>query len=1010
MCIRIQVVTLQGGNIGKQSATKYGLRLKTNNTTVTPNIYAPNFPGESGLLYPTYNNAPDTAFIFVDGVLQDSSTYSFTFQDFSADGVTWDTALNFTGSISGNVDVILQYTNVPITGADQFETYIINSDYLQTLKTFFDIEDTGEVIYEGLESSFDNPQAVSFNINEIKQKQSDGNLINVVGLGTLDLFKDIDIAEYVSSEVGFYEKDSKHLIASLSDTTDFVNLESYTGTIRGGAAVDLAVFETEPRESALDLFFESATSDTTDGLISDLNEAAGEEFTCADASLTGFAVAQDGTITAPTASLGTIDSITYIDATGSPAAYPSSISVDTVRTARVFITPPASGYSNSGGDDITCTINATQPLTPDPGDPVPPLEVTAAATNITNTGFTATGTIPEDGGGTIATKGFWFGTNSTTYNGTGNYQYSISPSASFTRDFTDADNGFADGTTRYLWAYATTTSPTDDDQAKANVVIPADPTAPNSVTTNTNPTEKSTNTMTVRGTYSLAASDTPIQKVGFYFGTDSNYLNNTRKVIPNTTSSPFTYQFTSLTPTTTYYFRAFAENSIGETTGTTTYVSTTNTSISLPDVETQNESNLTDTSFTANGGITSTGGGAILDKGFYIKQGSSNFTSNDKVSRGTGNLDFELDKTGLNQNETWYYQAYAVNSAGEDTGDIEEVTTTGNYGTRTLRFDFTGSLATGTQVVGNDPVDLTFDYDDIGDPIPASEAFHEFGLTNTETYAPGSVNVGSLSNGNFSANSPIQSGDNVKVVYTGSYPNIAPGDVETVNVNITTSNILQYNSTVGFTGTINNSSFSNNPSNLTRTADEDTDFTAMTRTYTPDTGYYFQNTGDINVTLPSPNPDYLEVDKDMNNGNIVLTIRGNVGQDDTGASDNLIQVSGNARAQNATGAVVQYSFSSSSGPWSSITSGSTAFTANSNSTVYIKVTPQLNGSTGGAYTLSTGSSYLSIDDDQNTSGNTQVHTFTYGTNDGATNRKVNCNVLGGTSTIFVISTNLAGTQ
>ena len=430
----------------------------------------------------------------------------------------------------------------------------------------------------------------------------------------------------------------------------------------------------------------------------------------------------------------------------------------------------------------------------------------------------------------------------------------------------------------------------------------------------------------------------------------------------------------------------------------------------MPTAETQTESNVTDTSFTANGGITSSGGGAITDKGFYIKQGSSSFTANDKVSRGTGNLDFELTKTGLNQNETWYYQAYAVNSAGEDTGDIEEVTTTGNYGTRTLRFDFTGTLASGTQVVGNDPVDLTFDYNDIGNAIPSSQAYHDFGLTNTEQYAPGSVNVISLSNSNFSANSPIQSGNNVRVVYTGNYPNIGPGSVETVNVNITTSNILQYTSTVGFTGVISNSSFSNNPSDLTRTADEDTAFTPMTRTYTPNAGYHFENTGDINVTLPALNEeqDNLGVAKSMDNGNIVLTITGNVGQDNTGASDNLIQVSGNARANDATSVTVQYSTSSASGPWSTLQSGSNpGIAVDPGDVAYVKVTPN------GAYTLQNAganSSYLSVGTPQNTSGNAQVHTFTYGNNTSGSNKKINVSVLGGTTNIFTITSTLSTGQ
>jgi len=75
--------------------------------------------------------------------------------------------------------------------------------------------------------------------------------------------------------------------------------------------------------------------------------------TCSDITLSGFAVAQDGTITLPTVNIGTI-------ATTSPASF-STVSVDTLRTLTVEINVP-SGYLNTGST-ITCTTTATQTLT-----------------------------------------------------------------------------------------------------------------------------------------------------------------------------------------------------------------------------------------------------------------------------------------------------------------------------------------------------------------------------------------------------------------------------------------------------------------------------------------------------------------------------------------------------------------------------------------------------------------------------------------------------------------------
>jgi len=981
-----------GGNMAKGGPTTYYLKLKSHNTA--NDIYAPSFPGTSDLLFSTHTTAPTGGFVFVDGVLQDSSTYSFSFSQNVLHSITWDTTLTFTAAVSGTVDVILQYDGVQITNANQFEVYILNTDYLQTLKTFFAIEETDDVVYEGLASPPENPQAASFTITDGLQEQSDAGLVNVLGMGTLDLFKDIDIADYVSSEVGFYEKDSKHIIASLSDTTGFASLENYVGTVRGGMAVDLAVFETEPRQSALDIFYEATTSDTVDGFLVDLNTENNVEFTCTEAAVTGFAVAVNGTITAPTTTLGTIDSITYVGASGTPAAY-STVSTDTVRTANVIITPPDSGYSNSGGSNITCAVTTTQLAQ------VLPLNIDdTAATSVTHTGFTAEADIKADGGDTITEKGFYFGTNNTTYNGSGNTKFTVSGASTgdFTRSFTSSDTGFAVDSTRYLWSFVTTDGPGDDQDGPVTVNIPATPTAPVGISTDAVGTTTTTS-IVCNGSFT-SNGGSAITETGFYFGTNASYASNTKyETNPEDLTSPFSITRSSLSPSTTYYITAYAVNGVGEVQGSTISKTTNSTDVA-PTVVSENYSNLTTTSFRANGSISSTGGAAITDKGFFIKQGSSSFTAGDKVSVGSGNLDFSLNKTGLNSNETWYYKAYATNSAGTGEGVVKSVTTQSNTGPRYLKFVMNATLGTGTQVQGSTTVTLTFDYNDIGDPI-SSSAYHQFGLTSGDPYSTSSVNVTSISNSNFTSsksfNDPF-----VKVSYSGNYPNIGPGATETVNVYATTTAILQYDATVQFAGTISNSSFSNNPANLTRTANEDTAFTAMTRTYTPDAGYHFENDGDISVTLPSPNPDGIGVSKAMSGGNIVLTITGNVGQDDTTST---VSVSGNARANDATSVTVQYSTSSASGPWSSLTSGANpGIAVDPSSVAYVKVTPN------GAYTLSNGGvnqSYLSIDDTSNTSGNAQVHTFTYGTNTTGSNKKINVSVLGGTTNLFTITSTLS---
>ena len=76
-------------------------------------------------------------------------------------------------------------------------------------------------------------------------------------------------------------------------------------------------------------------------------------FDCEVAKLTGQAISLAGNVSVGIANKGTISGFT-------PLSFPV-VSTNTVRTVTYSITPPASGYSNSGGSDITCDVTMTQP-------------------------------------------------------------------------------------------------------------------------------------------------------------------------------------------------------------------------------------------------------------------------------------------------------------------------------------------------------------------------------------------------------------------------------------------------------------------------------------------------------------------------------------------------------------------------------------------------------------------------------------------------------------------------
>ena len=96
--------------------------------------------------------------------------------------------------------------------------------------------------------------------------------------------------------------------------------------------------------------------------------------------------------------------------------------------------------------------------------------------------------------------------------------------------------------------------------------------------------------------------------------------------------------------------------------------------VEVPSVTTNGATSVTTTSMTANGNVTNTGN-ENPTRGFYFGT-STNYSSNTKYSVGIGGTGaFSRSMTGLSY-ATYYYWAYASNSAGEAVGGrITQVTT-----------------------------------------------------------------------------------------------------------------------------------------------------------------------------------------------------------------------------------------------------------------------------------------------------------------------------------------------
>ena len=123
----------------------------------------------------------------------------------------------------------------------------------------------------------------------------------------------------------------------------------------------------------------------------------------------------------------------------------------------------------------------------------------------------------------------------------------------------------------------------------------------------------------------------------------------------------YTTTITGLTAGTTYYVRAYATNSAGTAYGSE--LSFNSTAV-LPTVTTTAASNITDSTATSGGNVTSDGGAAVSARGVCWSTSHNPTISDSHTSNGAGIGSFTSSITGLVGGTTYYVRAYATNSVG----------------------------------------------------------------------------------------------------------------------------------------------------------------------------------------------------------------------------------------------------------------------------------------------------------------------------------------------------------
>ncbi|MEJ5964216.1 hypothetical protein [Pedobacter immunditicola] len=297
--------------------------------------------------------------------------------------------------------------------------------------------------------------------------------------------------------------------------------------------------------------------------------------------------------------------------------------------------------------------------------------ITNSAGSILPSSATLGGSVAEDNGSPIITRGICYSSINTTPtisnstainigNGTGTYSAPVS--------------NLQINTTYYFRAFATNGAGT----AYGSVMnfrtsLPALPsnvstTFPSNITMTSASTGGS---VTVDGGGSITA-----RGVVYSNTTSSPTISNGSVVNSGTGLGGFTASLNNLQFNTTYYVRAFATNEAGITYGTAYSFKT-----SLPSLPssltTYSVSNINSTSAYFSAYIGNPGGGNISDRGFVYSNSiySPTLTNGSIIKTGTGVGSFNGSPINLTSGATYYVRSYATNEAGTTYGSVVTFTT-----------------------------------------------------------------------------------------------------------------------------------------------------------------------------------------------------------------------------------------------------------------------------------------------------------------------------------------------
>jgi hypothetical protein len=435
-----------------------------------------------------------------------------------------------------------------------------------------------------------------------------------------------------------------HTVTGLANGISYTFTVTATNIIGTGSASSASSPVTPYTLASISTSFPPLVSTSTLTLNANITNDGG-----ASTTIRGFAYGTDSTLTtgaATTTELGTFG-------TGAFTKAISSLTPNTLYYFRAYTVNLAG--TSTGAILSTTTLPVSAPSV-----------TTQAGDTIAATTATGHGTITSTGNINAATRGVVYGTSSsygaTTTPENGNFS---------TGTYTASITGLTCNTLYHVAAYATNSqgiSYGNDVQFTTTACI-------QTLTTNL-PTLVSSSTITLNASIT-ATGGADATASGFAYGTVANLSTviATTSDGAQTGTASFIHPLSSLTPNTIYYFRAYAVNSAGTSTGA--ILSTTTLALSVPTVLTGTTTSLTQTTATLNGSVDGSGNLDATQHGFAYSTDNTLATTIATTTEGSfvGTGAITSNISSLTCNTTYYARAYAQNRQGTGYGTIQPFTT-----------------------------------------------------------------------------------------------------------------------------------------------------------------------------------------------------------------------------------------------------------------------------------------------------------------------------------------------